>query len=86
MSLESCASDEALAAAFLGTDMFSFESVDGFDVLLQMFIFDVILVASFVLALEWSGIGMGIEVVSQSGWTVEGFGTARPCTSESLEI
>jgi hypothetical protein len=60
VSLESCASDEALAATFLGTDMLSFESMDGFDVLLQMLIFDVILVAAFVLAFEWSGIGVGV--------------------------
>ena len=64
VSLESCASDEALAATFLGTDMLSFESVDGFDVLFQMLILDIILVTSLVLALEWSGIGVGVEVVS----------------------
>lgn len=64
VTLESCTSDETLAASFLGTDMLSFESVDGFDVLLQMLIFDVILVASLVLAFEWSRIGVGVEVVS----------------------
>jgi len=51
-----------------------------------MFIFDVVLVAANVWALEGSRIGMRIQVVSEPSGAVEGFGTVGPCAGKSFEI
>lgn len=86
MTFKSRASHEALTTSFLGTYMFPLQSMNSFDVLFQMLIFNVILIAVIVGTFKWSRIGVGIEVVSQPGGTVEGFGTSRPCAGKSFEI
>lgn len=86
VALESGTSDKALSTALLGTYMFPFEGMDSLDMLLQMFILNIILVTASVCALEWSGIGVRVEVVPQSSGAVEGLGTAGPGAGEGLEI
>lgn len=86
VALESGTSDKALSTALLGADMFPFECMDSLDMLFQMFVLNIILVTASVCALEWSGIGVGVEVVPQSSGAVEGLGTIRPGAGEGLEI
>lgn len=86
MSLESGARDKALSAALPGTDVFALVGVDGFDVLFQVLILDVVLVACIVRTFEGPGVGVRIEMISKSGRSIEGFRASRPGTSKSFEI
>lgn len=86
MTFEPCTSNEALSTPLLGTHMFSLESVDSLDVLLEMFVLDVILIAVVVGTFKRPRIGVGIEVVSQPSGAVERLGTSRPRASQSFEV
>ena len=66
--------------------MFSLESMNSFDMLFQMLIFDIVLVAAIVGTFEWAGVGVGIQVISESRRSIERFGATRPCTSEGFQI
>lgn len=86
VALESGTSDKALSTALLWADMFPFECMDSLDMLFQMFVLNVILVTASICALEWSRIGVRVEVVPQSSRAVEGLWTVRPGAGEGLEI
>lgn len=64
VSFKSSTRHKALTAAFLLTDVFSLKSMDGFDVLLQVLVLYIVLIATIIRALKWSRIGVRIEVIS----------------------
>lgn len=86
VALQTGAGGEGLAAAVALADVFALEGVHGLDVLLQVLVFDVVLVAAVVRALERARVGVGVEVVAEAGGTVERLGAAGPCAGERLEI
>lgn len=64
VSFQPGASHEALATAFPLANMFSFVGMNGLDMLLQVFILNIVLITVFVGALKGAGVGVGVEMVS----------------------
>ena len=77
---------KCLSTAFLLAHVLPVMGVNGFNMLFQVFVLDVILVAAFVGAFEGARIGVGIEMVTETGWTIEQLVAAWPCARKSLAI
>lgn len=59
--------------------MLALEGVYSLDVLFKVLIDGVVLIAAVVRALEGSGVCVGVEVITETGWSVKGFVAAGPC-------
>lgn len=76
MSSESRSSQEALVTSFPITNPFPLLSMRAFNVLLQMFVFDVRFVAAIIRTFERTLVGMSNEMCLHSCWAIEGLGTS----------
>lgn len=71
MPPESSSSEEALSTAFFGADIVPLFGMRTFDMLFEMFLFYIGLIAVGIGALEGSVIVVGSQVRNQTSWTVE---------------
>jgi hypothetical protein len=79
MSFQSGACDEALAAAFSRAHVLALMRMDSLDVLFEMLVYCIVLVAALVRAFEGARVCVRIEVISEASRSVKGFGAAGPC-------
>lgn len=56
--------------------------MDCFNMILEVLVNNIVLVATFVRALEGAGIGVGFSVIPESGGPVESLSTAWPYTCQ----
>lgn len=86
MSAETGGRQERLPAAVVGADMVSLGPVRALDMLLEMLLLDVVLVAAGMWANERALVVVGPEVGGETGWAVEGLVAAGICASDRLEV
>jgi hypothetical protein len=86
VSPQSRGRDEGLSAAGLVADVRPLVGVAALDVLLQVLLLEVVLVAVWEGALEGSVVGVRAQVGGQAGWPVEGLGAVGVGALDRLEV
>lgn len=77
---------ERLAAAIVGTGVCSLLGVGALDMLAEVLLLTVVLVAARVCALEGAVVGVGAQVGGQAGGTVEGLVAVGIGAGDCLEV
>lgn len=86
MSSEARGRHELFRTPFVGADIIPLRRVRSFDVLLQMLLFYIVLVAAGVWTTKRALVIMGSQVSGKASWAVEGLGAAGVCAFDRLEV
>lgn len=86
MSPEAGSGHELFPAGFVGADVIPLGRVRSFDVLLQMLLFYIVLVAAGVWTAEGALVIMGSQVSGKASWAVKGLVAVGICAFNRLEV